>query len=107
VQRIPIPLEIEFNPLENNNRKGCHKSKLEQYLDILKLLSSEGPVNLGFILQQTAFDSDLAMEYLNFLIVLNLVGKETGKYGLLYSILNRGEKVVRFFGKAPILQSTT
>ncbi len=95
---IPIPLETEFNPSGNNSRKGCCKSKLEQYLDVLKLLSSKGSVNLSFIVQQTAFNSDLTVKNLNSLIELNLVEKETGKYGLLYSILNRGERVVSFFG---------
>jgi predicted transcriptional regulator len=94
----PLPLETKFNPLGNNFEKGVCKSKLEQYLDILRLLSSQGSVNLRFIMQQTGLNSDLALEYLKSLVELNLVEKETGKFGFLYSILNRGEKAVRFFG---------
>ena len=107
LQMMSHPPETEFNPLDADARIRCYKTKLEQYLDVLKLLSSQGPVTLQFIVQQTAFNSDLAAENLNILINQNLVEKEANKYGMLYSISNRGEKVVSFFGKASILPSKT
>jgi len=95
---VPLALETKFKPLGNTIKKGVCKSNLEQYIDILRLLSCKGPVNLEFIMKQTSFGSNFSVEKLNFLIDLNLVEKETGKLGLLYLILSKGEKVVSFFG---------
>jgi predicted transcriptional regulator len=93
-----LALETKFYPLRNIIKKGSCNSKLEQYVAILRLLSSKGPVNLEFIMKQTPFSSNFSVEKMNFLIELNLVEKETGKFGLLYLISNMGEKVVRYFG---------
>jgi predicted transcriptional regulator len=90
-----LALETKFNPLRNIIKKGSCNSKLEQYVAILRLLSSKGPVNLEFIMKQTSFSSNFSLEKMNFLFELNLVEKETGKLCL---ISNRGEKVVRYFG---------
>jgi hypothetical protein len=93
-----LALETKFYPLRNIIKKGSCNSKLEQYVAILRLLSSKGPVNLEFIMKQTSFSSNFSLEKMNFLIELNLVEKETGKFCLLYLISNKGEKVVNYFG---------
>jgi predicted transcriptional regulator len=100
---ISPPPEKEFYPLGADARKGCYKSKLEQYLDILNLLYYSGPREVGFIMQQTEFNYTLFMENLTSLIKQNLVEKGMGKSDVVFSITSKGEKVVRFFGKASVL----
>jgi predicted transcriptional regulator len=82
---------------EKNFRNGNVKSRLERYLDILKVLAYKGPAKLGLIMQQTDFSCTIALENLGFLVKLNLVKEETDKCELVYSITIQGEKVVRFF----------
>jgi predicted transcriptional regulator len=105
LQMIPPPPETEFNPLNTEPKKGCYKSKLEQYLDILNILYCSGPKEVGFIMQQTEFNSTLFIENLSSLIKQKLVEKGKGESELVFSITSKGGKVVRFFGKAPILPS--
>jgi predicted transcriptional regulator len=56
-------------------------------------------------MQQTEFNSTLFIENLSSLIKQNLVEKVKGKSDWVFSITSKGGKVVRFFGRAPILPS--
>jgi predicted transcriptional regulator len=91
--------EIESVPQKDEWKKGCSKSKLERYVDTLEFLVSNGPMTLRLIMQQTEFGCAITLENLSFLVKLNLVKAQTSKYEVIYLITERGERVVRFFGK--------
>ena len=97
VQMEGAAFEIESVPQEVE-RKGCSKSKLELYVDTLEYLVSNGPMKLG-LMHQTEFGCAITLENLSFLAKLNLVEERTSKYGVIYLITERGERVVRFFEK--------
>ena len=95
--------ETEYN---SGQKQIGSKSKLERYVDILKVLACDGPIKLRVIIQQTHFNSAITLENLCFLVKLNLVEEETDKDESIYSITSQGERVMRFLGKTSLLPST-
>ena len=81
-----------------NQRKGCHGSKLEQYVCALQVLACSRPMKLGVFMHLTNFSCETAIENLSFLVELDLVEKRVDEYGSSYYITVRGERVVRFWG---------
>jgi hypothetical protein len=89
--------EAKSESLGIESKENFAKSKLEQYLAILNLLSSNGPMYIWIILQHTKFNSVINLRNFRYLIELNLVDVSPGKYGWVYSITIRGEKAVSYF----------
>jgi predicted transcriptional regulator len=99
-------VERESSHQDGEYRKSNSKSKLELYVDILRALAIEGPMNLGQVMQQNSLSGVKALESLGFLVKLNLVKARKRKHESIYIITGQGEKVVRFFGKTAPLPST-
>ncbi len=92
-----VEKEKEINPvLQNSNstQKSSKRSKLERYLDILKVVSKFGPIKRTHIL----YRANLAWNELNtFLETLEEVGsisKSITKNGIRYNITQIGEKIL-------------
>jgi len=73
------------------------RSKLEMYIDILKVLA-HGPLKLTHIMYKANVNCSVLKEYLDFLIKQNLVEERTvGKTRVVYAITQRGITVLKYF----------
>ena len=74
------------------------RSKLEMYVDILKVLSQRGPLKLTHIMYKANVNCSVLKQYLGFLIQQNLVEERTvGKKRVVYAITQRGITVLKHF----------
>ncbi|MEM2419774.1 MAG: winged helix-turn-helix domain-containing protein [Candidatus Bathyarchaeia archaeon] len=74
------------------------RSKLEMYIDILKVLAHRGPLKLTHIMYKANVNCSVLKEYLDFLIKQNLVEERTvGKRRVVYAITPRGITVLKHF----------
>jgi predicted transcriptional regulator len=74
------------------------RSKLEMYIDILKVLAHRGPLKLTHIMYKANVNCSVLKEYLDFLIKQNLVEERTiGKRRVVYAITQRGITVLKYF----------
>ena len=74
------------------------RSKLEMYIDILKVLARHGPLKLTHIMYKANVNCSVLKEYLDFLIANALVEEKTmGKKRVVYAISERGTTVLKYF----------
>ena len=78
------------------------RSKLEMYIDILKVLAHHGPLKLTHIMYKANVNCSVLKRYLDFLIQQNLieeqaVGKKRSKTRVVYTITERGRTVLKYF----------
>jgi len=74
------------------------RSKLEMYIDILKVLAHRGPLKLTHIMYKANVNCSVLKQYLDFLIKQNLVEERTaGKRRVVYAITQRGIIVLKHF----------
>ncbi|HML02893.1 MAG TPA: winged helix-turn-helix domain-containing protein [Candidatus Bathyarchaeia archaeon] len=74
------------------------RSKLEMYVDILKVLSHRGPLKLTHIMYKANVNCSVLKQYLDFLIQQTLVEERTlGKKRTVYAITERGVTVLKHF----------
>jgi len=74
------------------------RSKLEMYIDILKVLARHGQLKLTHIMYKANVNCSVLKQYLDFLIEQNLVEeKSVGKKRIVYAITERGRTVLKHF----------
>ena len=74
------------------------RSKLEIYVDILKVLAQKGPLKLTHIMYKANVNCSVLKEYLDFLLKQNLVEERTiGKRRVVYAVTQRGITVLKYF----------
>ena len=74
------------------------RSKLEMYVDILKVLAHTGPLKLTHIMHKSNLNGNVLKEYLGFLIKQGLVEKQTiKKRRLFFGVTRQGITVLRHF----------
>ena len=74
------------------------RSKLEMYIDILRVLAQRGPLKLTHVMYKANVNCSVLKEYLDFLIQQNLVEERTvGKKRIVYALTERGLKVLKYF----------
>ena len=74
------------------------RSKLEMYVDILRVLAQRGPLKLTHVMYKANVNCSVLKEYLEFLIKQNLVEERTiGKRRVVYAITQRGITVLKYF----------
>jgi predicted transcriptional regulator len=74
------------------------RSKLEMYVDILKVLAQKGPTKLTHIMYKANVNSSILKEYLDFLIKQGLIEERAvGKNRVVYSNTERGTTVIKYF----------
>ena len=75
------------------------RSKLEMYIDILKVLAEKGPLKPNLIVSQANISGNLLKGYLDFLVKQGLITENVvEKNCVAYSNTNRGTAVIKFFG---------
>jgi len=83
------------------------RSKLEMYIDILKVLAHKGPLKLTHIMYKANVNCSVLKEYLDFLIQQGLVEEKTiGKKRIVYAITQRGLTVLKYFRELKIMLPT-
>lgn len=74
------------------------RSKLEMYVDILRVLAHRGPLKLTHIMYKANVNCSVLKQYLEFLMQQNLVEERTvGKRRVVYAITQRGITVLKYF----------
>jgi predicted transcriptional regulator len=68
------------------------------YVDILKVLARRGPLKLTHIMYKANVNCSVLKQYLDFLILQNLVEEQTlGKKRVVYAITEKGLTVIKYF----------
>ena len=74
------------------------RSKLEMYVDILKVLAQRGPLKLTHIMYKANVNCSVLSEYLEFLIKQGLVEERTLKKNrTVYAVTQHGLTVLKSF----------
>ena len=74
------------------------RSKLEMYVDILKVLARRGPLKLTHIMYKANVNCSVLKEYLDFLLKQSLVEERiVGKGRTVFAITQRGITVLKYF----------
>jgi predicted transcriptional regulator len=74
------------------------RSKLEMYIDILRVLAQRGPLKLTHVMYKANVNCSVLKEYMDFLIKQGLVEERTiGKRRLVYAVTQRGITVLKYF----------
>ncbi|MCW4045636.1 MAG: transcriptional regulator [Candidatus Bathyarchaeota archaeon] len=74
------------------------RSKLEMYIDILKVLAQRGPLKLTHVMYKANVNCSVLKEYIDFLIKQGLVEERTiGKRRVVYAVTQRGITVLKYF----------
>ena len=74
------------------------RSKLETYVDILKVLAHKGPLKLTHIMRGANINCGILKEYLNYLISQELVEERiVAKSKVVYTTTQRGVTVLKYF----------
>ena len=74
------------------------RSKLEMYVDILRVMAQRGPLKLTHVMYKANVNCSVLKEYLDFLIEQGLVEERTvGKRRVVYAITQRGITVLKYF----------
>jgi predicted transcriptional regulator len=74
------------------------RSKLEMYVDILKVLAQRGPLKLTHVMYKANVNCSVLKEYMDFLIKQGLVEERTvGKSRVVYAVTQRGITVLKYF----------
>ena len=81
---------------------NMRRSKLEMYVDILKVLARHGPLKLTHIMYKANINCSVLKQNLDFLIQQNLVEEQTlhkkrNKKRVFYAITERGRTVLKYF----------
>jgi len=87
------------------------RSKLEMYVDILKVLAHHGPLKLTHIMYKANVNCAVLRGYLDFLIKQNLVEeRNVGKSRTVFAVTQRGITVLKYFWElqqiSPIIEKT-
>jgi predicted transcriptional regulator len=83
---------------------NMRRSKMEMYVDILKVLAQNGPLKLTHIMYKANVNCKVLKQNLDFLINQNLIEKQTkrkkrNKVKVRYVITERGKTVIKYFNK--------
>jgi predicted transcriptional regulator len=74
------------------------RSKLEMYIDILRVLAQRGPLKLTHVMYKANVNCSVLKEYLDFLVKQGLVEERTvGKKRAVYAVTQRGRIVIKHF----------
>jgi predicted transcriptional regulator len=84
--------------LENLEALQMRRSKLEMYVDILKVLAHTGPLKLTHIMNKANVNGGVLTEYLGYLIEKGLVEERTIRKGsTVFAISQRGINLLKVF----------
>jgi predicted transcriptional regulator len=88
------------------------RSKMEMYIDILKVLAQNGPLKLTHVMYKANVNCSVLKQNLDFLIKQNLIEeqitiKKRNKTKISYAITEKGRTVIRYFNEVNIALQIT
>ncbi|MCW4034341.1 MAG: winged helix-turn-helix domain-containing protein [Candidatus Bathyarchaeota archaeon] len=88
------------------------RSKMEMYIDILKVIAQNGPLKLTHVMYKANVNCSVLKENLGFLIDQNLieeqiVKKRRNKTKIAYAITEKGKTVLRYFNEVNVALQIT
>lgn len=80
------------------------RSKMEMYIDILKVMAKNGPLKLTHVMYKANVNCSVLKQNLEFLIQQNLIEeqitvKKRNKTKISYAITARGRTVIKYFNE--------
>jgi len=83
------------------------RSKMEMYIDILRVLAQNGPLKLTHVMYKANVNCSVLKENLDFLIAQNLIEeqvtvKRRNKTKISYAITDKGRTVIRYFNEVNV-----
>jgi len=83
------------------------RSKMEMYIDILKVLAQNGPLKLTHVMYKANVNCSVLKQNLDFLIKQSLIEeqithKKRNKIKVSYAITERGRTVIKYFNEVNI-----
>ena len=83
------------------------RSKMEMYIDILKVLAQHGPLKLTHVMYKANVNCSVLKENLDFLIAQNLIEekvtvKRRNKTKITYGITDKERTVIRYFNEVNV-----
>jgi predicted transcriptional regulator len=84
--------------------KQMRRSKMEMYIDILKVLAQNGPLKLTHVMYKANVNCSVLKANLEFLIQQNLIEeqvkvKKRNKTKISYAITDKGRTVLKYFNE--------
>ncbi len=80
------------------------RSKLEMYIDILRVLAQRGPLKLTHIMYKANVNCSVLKEYLDFLIQQELIEEKTiGKKRIVFAVSEKGLSVLKYFRELKVM----
>ena len=95
-----------YTKLDEMSSRGVdmRRSKLEMYIDILKVLARRGPLKLTHIMYKANVNCSVLKEYLDFLMNQELIEEKTvGKKRIVYVVSEKGLKVLKYFRELKVM----
>ena len=88
------------------------RSKMEMYIDILKVMAQHGPLKLTHIMYKANVNCSVLKQNLDFLIQQNLIEeqitqKRRNKTKIRYAITERGKTVIKYFNEVNVALQIT
>lgn len=88
------------------------RSKMETYIDILKVMAQNGPMKLTHIMYKANVNCSVLKQNLEFLMQQSLVEEQTipkrrNKIKIRYSITEKGRTVIRYFNEVNVALQTS
>ncbi|HVP27186.1 MAG TPA: winged helix-turn-helix domain-containing protein [Candidatus Bathyarchaeia archaeon] len=93
-------VKIPYKERHTRPKKGLtmRRSKLEMYIDILKVLAQRGPLKLTHVMYKANVNCSVLKEYLDFLLKQGLIEERiAGKRRTVFAITQRGITVLKYF----------
>ena len=80
------------------------RSKMEMYIDILKVMAQNGPMKLTHVMYKANVNCSVLKENLDFLLQQNLIEeqitvKKRNKTKIRYAITEKGRTVIKYFNE--------
>jgi predicted transcriptional regulator len=75
------------------------RNRLEEYLDLIRIIAQTGPVELTAISNQTKMETDKLNSHIEFLVNQGLVEKRGSKKLQTFVATTRSYKILKFFDK--------
>ena len=80
------------------------RSKMEMYIDILKVMAQNGPLKLTHIMYKANVNCSVLKQNLDFLLQQNLIEeriviKKRNKTKISYAITDKGRTVIKYFNE--------
>ena len=88
------------------------RSKMEMYIDILKVMAKNGPLKLTHVMYKANLNCSVLKQNLDFLIKQNLIEeqitiKRRHKIKISYAITERGRTVIKYFNEVDVALQIT